>query len=104
MILIYAVIHEIKKFLVDLDKLFMVEGPVVHPGFIHFYKSEEEFFTKDLFIKEGLKLSVIARALNLPAHQPGRMLQRVFTGMEEAMRAAGMPADYLRDLLAEVQW
>ena len=51
-VLIYAVIHKIQELLVDPDDLFMVDGPVVHPGFIHFDKGQEEFFTKHLFIQE----------------------------------------------------
>ena len=51
-VLIYAVIHKIQQFLVDPDDLFMVDGPVVHPGFIHFDKGQEEIFSKHLFIQE----------------------------------------------------
>jgi hypothetical protein len=55
MVLVNAVIDQIKQLLVDLDHLFMVDGPVIHPGFIHPDKGPEEIFSKHLLIQEGLK-------------------------------------------------
>ena len=55
MVLIYTVINKIKELLVDIDHLFMVDGPVIHPGFIHPDKGPEEIFSKHLLIQEGLK-------------------------------------------------
>ena len=56
MVLIYAVINKIKELLVDIDHLFMVDGPVIHPGFIHPDEGQEEIFAKYLLIDVGLKL------------------------------------------------
>jgi hypothetical protein len=56
MVFIYAVVNKIKELLVDLDNLFVVDGPVIHPGFIHPHKGQQEIFSKHLIIQEGLKL------------------------------------------------
>lgn len=56
MVFIYAMIDQIKEFLVDFDELLVVDGPVICPGFIHPDEGQEEFFSKYLTIDVGLKI------------------------------------------------
>ncbi|WP_317932701.1 hypothetical protein [Halioxenophilus sp. WMMB6] len=65
--------------------------------------SEEELLIIRMVYQEGLKLNVVAKALNMPSYQPGRLLKRVFAQFIDALGSAGVPVADLQRQLQEVE-
>ena len=65
--------------------------------------TEEEQLIMRMAFQEGLKLKVIAQALNIPEYQPGRVLKKIYKAAFSAMESCGVKPDSLRTLVAEVE-
>ena len=63
---------------------------------------EEEILIVRMAYHEGLKLKLIASALNMPNYQPGRILKGVFKKVITALQASEIDPDTLQALLVEV--
>ncbi len=63
--------------------------------------TDEEYLLLKMAYQEGLKLNIIARSLNMPAYQPGRLLKGILKRIEEAMKQIDFPVDLLKSLLKE---
>ena len=61
--------------------------------------SQEERLILKMAYQEGVKLNVIAKALNMPSYQPGRLLKAILKKIEAALLDIGMPLDELSDHL-----
>ncbi len=65
--------------------------------------SEEERLLLKMAYQEGIKLNAIAKALNMPAYQPGRLLKGILERIEQAMIDSDLPMDEIKVLLQESQ-
>lgn len=63
--------------------------------------TQEELIIVRMAFQEGLRLNLIAKSLNMPSYQPGRILKRVFKTFMEAMKESGMDVDGLQTLIME---
>ena len=63
--------------------------------------SNEETLLLKMAYQEGIKLNVIAKSLNLPSYQPGRLLKGVLKRIESALTQANFPMDALASQFRE---
>ena len=59
---------------------------------------EEQLLLKMVYL-EGMKLKVVARALGMPAYQPGRLLKGIHQRIQRAMLEVGLRPDELAEEL-----
>ena len=63
--------------------------------------TEEEQLLLAMAYQEGMKMNAIAKALNMPSYQPGRLLKGILTRIETALSQAGIAMDDIEAMLRE---
>lgn len=63
--------------------------------------TEEELLILNMAYQQGLKMNVIAKALNMQGYQPGRILKKVFIRLIDALEQSGLDVDNLKALIKE---
>lgn len=65
--------------------------------------TDEEQLLLKMVYQEGLKMNVVARSLNMPSYQPGRLLKGILKRIEEALIQIDLPMEAIKVLLQEAQ-
>lgn len=65
--------------------------------------TNEEQLLLNMVYQQGLKLKVVAQALNMPNYQPGRLLKGLLQRIEQALVTINLPMATLKELLREAQ-
>lgn len=63
--------------------------------------TNEEQLLLNMVYQQGLKMKVIAKALNMPSYQPGRLLKGILTRIEQALIDIKLPMALIKTLLQE---
>jgi DNA-directed RNA polymerase specialized sigma24 family protein len=65
--------------------------------------TSEEQLLLNMVYQQGLKLNVVAKALNIPSYQPGRLLKGLLQRIEQALVTINLPMAILKGLIREAQ-